>query len=198
MIYELDTIYEAKIDVGMSCRRIYFLFSDNKLAGKCVSISECLYSVPGWDVYHIITATEVHHTCSEGTWILSLYPECNPKWSFRDKGGCLYTPTISLVNDELELKGRHYDHTIINDLIGFEKKEVKNEMYLQAIDVIFFNRKTKKVAYRELIVANDTEGAYMLAAQAFGKYDPKVHVKYAHCMFGFNEHNAEDDAKEED
>ena len=103
-------------------------------------------------------------------------------------------PTISLAKEEPELRGRHYDAIIEDDMI--DEKEVKKKMYLQAIDVIFFDRKTKKVVYREIIVANDTEGAYMLAAQDFGKYDPKVHVKNARCLFGFNEQNAEDDEEE--
>lgn len=178
MIYELDTIYEAKIDVGMSCRRIYFLFSDNKLAGKCVSISECLYSVPGWDVYHIITATEVHHTCFEGTWILYLCPECNSKWTFRDKGGRLYTPTISLVNDELELKGRHYDYAIIDDLIGFEKKGVKDKMAYEKhiFHIMFFNKKSEQIDFKQYIPAKDTQAAVMIAAKTYKDYDPELHM----------------------
>lgn len=68
-----------------------------------------------------------------------------------------------------------------------KKKEVKKEMYLQLIEVIFFNRKTKEVDLKKNIVAKDPEDAYMLAAQDFGKFDPKVHVKTQRCVLGFSE-----------
>lgn len=71
-------------------------------------------------------------------------------------------------------------------ITSIKEKEVKKKM-LQLIDVIFFNRKTKVVDYRKEIVAVDTEEAYMLAAQDYGKYNSKVHIRNAVCMFSFVE-----------
>jgi len=67
------------------------------------------------------------------------------------------------------------------------KKEVKKKMgdELQLIDVIFFNKKTEVIDYRENIVAQDTEEAYMIAANDFGKYSSKVHIRRANCILGF-------------
>lgn len=67
------------------------------------------------------------------------------------------------------------------------KKEVKGKMYLQLFDVILFNRETKHVDFREDMIAESPEEAYLLAVQAFGKYNPKVHVKQANCILGFDE-----------
>ena len=110
--------------------------------------------------------------------------------------------------------GRHYDALIIDDMPMVSKssspeevkravewgtqyhlkpeymEEVKGKM-LQLIDVIFFNRKTKVIEYHKEIVAVDTEESYMLAAQDYGKYDPKVHVRNAHCLFSFVEDDKE-------
>lgn len=70
------------------------------------------------------------------------------------------------------------------------KKEVKGKM-LQLIDVIFFNRKTKEIDFRKEIVAVDMEEAYMLAAQEYGKYNSKVHMRHANCLFSFVENSKE-------
>ena len=207
MEYMLDTIYEARVAAGKSCHRIYFLFSNSQKGGKCVSIGEGIHTGPEWIAYYIGTSYEVHHVCPEGSWIL--FVACNV-WRFKEKSGCMHIPTISLANEEQEGFNTQYtlkpEYTHIDlqtagrrrqgIITNIKEEEVKKEMYLQAIDVIFFNRKTKKVEYREIVVAHDIEGAYMLAAQDFGKYDPKLHVKNAHCMFGFNEQNAEDDEGE--
>jgi len=67
---------------------------------------------------------------------------------------------------------------------------VKSKM-MQLIDVIFFNRKTRHIDYRENIVAINIEEAYMLAAQDYTKYNPKVHVKHANCLFSFVEDDKE-------
>lgn len=67
------------------------------------------------------------------------------------------------------------------------KKEVKSEMELQLIDVIFFNKKTKVIDYRENIVAADTEEAYILAAQDYREYDVKVHIRRANCILSFKD-----------
>ncbi len=221
--YKLNTVYKAVANTNRSLYRIYFLFSPK--FEKCVSIGEGIHVGPEWSTYRIANVTEIRHVRPEGTWILKLYPEKSPTWMFVQDDGYKYNPTISLASDK-DPAVREYDwariscDTIIYDDIvdaatyawkattkddvkkatewykGMKEKEVKKKMYLQAIDVIFFDRKSKKVVYREIVVANDTEGAYMLAAQSFGKYDPKVHVKYAHCMFGFNEQNPEEDEEE--
>ncbi len=124
-------------------------------------------------------------------------------------------PISSLADEEPEFKGRHYDALIIDDIpMGSTSsspeevrrttewygtqyhlnpeymEEVKGKM-LQLIDVIFFNRKTKVIEYHKEIVAINTEEAYMLAAQDYGKFNPKVHVRHAHCLFGFDEDDKE-------
>jgi hypothetical protein len=126
-----------------------------------------------------------------------------------------YRPVIIRECGIPEMKGRHYDMLIEDDMpssistvedakkaIRWHKmqtqyhlkpefmKEVKNKM-LQLIDVIFFNSKDKKIDFRKDIVAVDVEEAYMLAAQEYGKYDSKVHMRHAVCLFSFC-----DDSKE--
>ena len=111
--------------------------------------------------------------------------------------------------------GRHYDTLIMDDMPIAEheetlaqknyremkaeanadkrwnevlrKKEVKKKMYLQLIDVTIFNRETKHIDFHENVIAENNDEAYLLAVQSFGKYDPKVHVKRANCILGFNE-----------
>lgn len=179
--YEPEVVYEAHVNAHVS---IYFMFSRRQNV-KRVSVMRSDVSDGIWTNYNLLgTATEIHHSVPVGMWILRIHVGCRPDWLFRHNNGTLNTPTVFKA---WGISGKHYH--------WYEKakKEVKSKMVLHVIDVIFFNRKTKKVEYRELKVAHDTEGAYMLAAQEFGKYDPKLHVKYAHCMFGFNEQNEEED-----
>ena len=66
-------------------------------------------------------------------------------------------------------------------------KEVKGKMYLQVYNVILFNRETMQIDFREDMIAENPEEVYLLAVQKFGKYDPKVHVKQANSILGFDE-----------
>lgn len=203
--YELDTIYKAVANTSKSVYRTYFLFSYSHGSGKCVNVGECIDGL-SWNVYHIGTATEVHHTCPEGTWILRIHVGCQPDWLFKDREGYLHSATISLAN--AETTRHHYGMPVDPETLAQKnyremkaederkkvmewyekaKKEVKGEMYLQLIDVTIFNRETKHIDFRENIVAENNDEAYLLAVQAFGKYNPKVHVKAARCILGFNE-----------
>ena len=222
--YEVDTIYKAVANTNKNVYRIFFLFSYSARVGKCINIGEGVYEGQ-WNVYHIGTATEIHHVCSEGVWIMSFHEGENPTWKFIQDDGYKYTPTISLANaktrrnhyntpdDPETLAQKNYREMVEEDkrkgsiygtactpaeyakeevrrtLRWYEKakKEVKGKMYLQLIDVTIFNRKTKHVDFREDIIAENNDEAYLLAVQAFGKYDPKVHVKAANCILGFSE-----------
>lgn len=206
MEYEADTIYEAKIDVGMSCRRIYFLFSRSKLRGKCVSIGEGIRTGPEWSVYSIGRATEVYHTCNEGTWMMHRQEGCNPTWTFRQWGvSYSHKATVSLAKGEPELRGKHYDVVIEDDIpsrssspedvkkdTGWYQmeaqrmytlkpkymEEVKRDMGNKALfHVIFFNTKLEVIDFKDYITAASETDACMLAAQSFGKYDSNIHER---------------------
>jgi len=181
--YKPDTIYRAVVNTNEICCRIFFLFSRSR-----VCVGEDIHR-GHWSEYIISAATEIHHVVPKGTWVLCFPLGVNPIWIFRDKNGHIYDPMISLVDETRTEEGdkmspteeKYYSYDIIDE------KEVKNKMYLHLIQVIFFNRQTKKIEYEKDIVAQDEETAFMLAAQDFKKYDPKVHVKHAYSRFGFNE-----------
>ena len=248
----MDTIYKASVNIGNSSNRvkIYFLFANSKLCGKSVSIGKGIHTGPEWQVYHITTATEVHHTCPEGTWILYLYPDRSPEWALRKKDGHMCEPTISLAN-EPKMKGKHYEALIEGDMLdawrysvsalkekqfadinreiresirekcstrsvkdvslsketlekakdalfghtpfydmlsnpysltageqecyeSLKKGDDKMSKYLW--HVILFNTDTEKIDFKGYIPACSGSDAQMLAAQTFGKFDPKVHA----------------------
>jgi len=180
----MDTIYKASVNIGNSSNRvrIYFLFAKSKLGGRSVSIGEGIYTGPEWQVYHITTATEVHHTCPEGTWILYLYPDRSPEWALRKKDGHMCEPIICLAN-EPKMKGQHYDALIIDDMnIGelesYEdyKKKGDDKMSKYLWHVILFNTDTEQIDFKGYIPACSDNDARMMAAQTFGKFDPKVHA----------------------
>ena len=190
---EAETMYKAVVNIDDGVFRIYFKFfwnGDEKMLWIAKTDEGHLATT-----YHIATVDEVRHTCPEGVWIVRFSRECNPVWLLK-REEYYYSPTISKASS----KGRHYDMLVEDDTVScattpkdakkaiewYEKakKEVKGEM-LQLIDVIFFNRKTKEIDYRKEIVAVDVEEAYMLAAQEYGKYDSKVHMRHANCLFSF-------------
>jgi len=192
--YKPDTIYRAVVNTNETCCRIFFLFSRSR-----VCVGEDIHR-GHWSEYVISAATEIHHVVPKGIWILYLSSGEIPRWIFRDKNGHIYDPMISLADEtrtkeEVKQAAEWYEITqgvdFSNPLqpkIKFTgTKEVKNKMYLHLIQVIFFNRQTKKIEYEKDIVAKDEETAFMLAAQDFKKYDPKVHVKHAYSRFGFDE-----------
>ena len=187
--YEPETVYEASVRNST----IHFMFSYRE-GVKRVSVMDA--KNPGdWHSYHIGTTTELNYYVPNGTWILRIHVGCFSDWLFKDKvNGTLSTAIIS------RAWGRHYDTVVEDDIASCAttpkdakktaewykklKEEVKGKM-LQLIDVIFFNRKTKEIDYRKEIVAVDIEEAYMLAAQEYGKYDSKVHMRHANCLFSF-------------
>ena len=126
----------------------------------------------------------------------------NGKWEFsNDKEGRNYRPVIvrecGIPQEDkygMACTPAEYAKAEVKRAVDWYKeackKEVKSKM-LQLIDVIFFNRKTKAVDYRKEIVAVDIEEAYMLAAQDYGKYNSKVHVRNAVYMFSFVEDDKE-------
>jgi len=172
--YKPDTIYRAVVNTNETCCRIFFLFSHSR-----VYVGEDIHR-GHWSKYVIFAATEIHHVVPDGTWILHLFTGEIPRWIFSDKDGHRYEPMISLA-DETKAEEE------VKRTIEWYKKEVKNKMYTHLYQVIFFNRQTKEIEYKKDIVAKDEETAFMLAAQDFKKYDPKVYVKHAYCRFGFNE-----------
>lgn len=193
--YAPETVYEAHINAHIS---IYFMFSYRQNV-KRVSIMRS--DVPGdWTNYTLSVGKEIHYQVPGGTWILRVHIGCHPDWLFKSSSsGNLCTPTISRAWGEVKHVGKIDDVILedtkpttmaqVNEAIRWykkAKKEVKNKM-LQLIDVIFFNRKTKEIDFRKEIVAVDTEEAYMLAAQEYGKYNSKVHMRHANCLFSFVE-----------
>ena len=192
--YKPDTIYKAVVNIDSGVYRIYFLFSNSHKGGKCVSIGEGIHTGPEWSVYHIATATDVYHTCNEGTWMMHIPEGCYPTWSFRQWGvKHSHKATISLVNEEPEFKGRHYDAIIMDDMpsksttpeeakkvISWYKsmKEVRESMGDKALfHVILFNRKTEVIDFKDYIPAASETDACMIAAQKFGKYDSDTHIR---------------------
>ena len=162
--YEPETMYEATAGT----QSIHFMFTRRGgVAGVSVRHRGC-----DWCSYHINTTTEVNYYVPQGTWVLRLHVGCTPDWLFKSKvDGSLYSAIVT--------KAQTLEPGMIK-----AKKEVKGKM-LQLIDVIFFNRKTKEIDYRKEIVAVDVEEAYMLAAQQYGKYNSKVHMRHANCLFSF-------------
>ena len=192
--YEPETVYEAYVNANVS---IYFMFTRRQNVRR-VSIMRSDVSDGIWTNYHIGTATEVNYYVPNGTWILRIHVGYQPDWLFKDKvNGTLSKAIIS------KAWGKHYDTVVEDDIASCAttpedvkeavkwykktKEEVKGKMYLQLIDVTIFNRKTKHIDFRENIIAENNDEAYLLAVQAFGKYNPKVHVKAANCILGFNE-----------
>ena len=200
---EVNVVYKAVTNTTTNCYRIYFMFSYSHVSGKLLNIGKCLPITEKWSTYHIYhigTATEVHHTCPEGTWIVEFPYGCYPTWTFRNRNKFDYTPTISLANEEPELSGKHYDVVIEDDMIDAatyainqEKakaevktaiswyksmKEVRESMGDKALfHVILFNRKTEVIDFKDYIPAKSETDACMLAAQSFGKYDSNVHER---------------------
>ena len=174
--YKPDTIYKAVVNIDSGVYRIYFLFSNSHKGGKCVSIGEGIHTGPEWSVYHIATATDVYHTCNEGTWMMHIPEGCYSTWSFRLWGvSPSHKATISLANEEPEFKGRHYDAIIEDDVI---EEEVKIKMGNKALfHIIFFNTETEVIDFKDYITAKSETDACMLAAQSFGKYDFNVHER---------------------
>ena len=226
MEYRVDRLYKAVVNNAGGVYRIYFMFFNNPVSGKVVGIGKGIHSGPVWSYYHIGTATEVRHTCSEGTWVVTFYPDCNPTWRLYPKTGSWWTPTISLADEESETHAQKAYREMQEDKYGtsvtpaeyarvevkrtgewyrkmmkedkargsilmdnpiLRSKEVKKKMYLQLIEVIIFNKETKEVDFREDIVAENEDEAYLLAVQKFGKYNPKIHTKAAKCILGFDE-----------
>ena len=211
--YEQETKYVASVEVHG--KKVSIFFSFYHWQGKKM----LWVAAPGdsgfAQEYDMATTDEILYKCPEGTWVLCHHYGENSRWVFKGANTCLYEPTISLANEEPEFKGRHYDALIMDDIPMGSKssspeevkkatewyktqyhlkpkymREVKKKM-LQLIDVIFFNRKTKAVDYRKEIVAVDIEEAYMLAAQDYGKFNSKVHVRNANCLFSFVEDDKE-------
>lgn len=130
------------------------------------------------------------------------------KWEFdSDKGGRNYRhATIRVCGIPQEIKGRHYDALIVDDMPIAEqeetliqknyremkakanadrrwnevlnKKEVKDKMdsTKSLFRVILFNRKTEEIDYKGYTPACGKQDATMQAAQTYGKYDSKVHL----------------------
>ena len=207
--YEPKTVYEARVETG---DKIYFVFYH----GTRASHIQIKRSDSGWLDYLLIPNVDLRYYVPNGIWILHASKECNPIWLFgietAVKKGLFYTPIITRVSDKAVVHsvvhptpygGRHYDmalaQKVYREMVGDDErkgsilmnnpilKEVKGKMYLQLIDVTIFNRETKHIDFHENIVAENNDEAYLLAVQAFGKYDPKVHVKAARCILGFNE-----------
>ena len=192
--YKPDTIYRAVVNTNEICCRIFFLFSRSRVCvGEDIRRGHC-------GEYIISAATEIHHVVPEGIWILHLSWGEIPRWIFRDKNGHRYEPMISLADEtkaEEEVKQAAVWYKItqgvdfsnpLQPMVTFTgTKEVKNKMYTHLYQVTFFNRQTKEIEYEKDIVAKDEETAFMLAAQDFKRYDPKVYVKHAYCRFGFDE-----------
>ena len=123
----------------------------------------------------------------------------NGKWEFTndEEGKGNYRPVIirecGILQDPETLAQKSYremkDEEVKKTIEWYEKakKEVKGKMYLQLIEVTIFNRKTLEVDFHENVIAENDDEAYLLAVQSFGKYDPKIHVKAAKCILGFDE-----------
>jgi len=149
--------------------------------------------------YKPLYPTYLYYYTAYGVWRCTTR---NGKWEFSsNRGGRDYRPTIIrkceipqrddmvdafgyavTANEDVEKEVKQatewYEKCI--------KKEVKGKMK-QLIDVIFFNRKTEEVVYRKEIVAENIEEAFMLAAQEYGKFNSKVHMRHANCLFSFVE-----------
>ena len=191
--YESKTVYEAKVETG---DKIYFMFYHASGASH-MQITRSDVSDSGWLDYLLIADEDLCYHTPNGVWILHTPKECSPTWLFHVetavKQGMFYAPIITRVSDKAVVHSvvrvtpdgrRHYDMVIKDDII---EKEVKGKVYLQMFDVIFFNRETKLIDFREDMIAESPEEVYLLAVQKFGKYDPKVHVKQANGILGFDE-----------
>lgn len=206
--YNCETVYKAEL----AHDSIYFVFTNRRKS--LLSIMRADISDDGWTHYTVGAAiAEVRHYVVSGTWVIrfpangSVAP-VEIEFKKKSEKGCVFKPhvheTNMIVPSEDVLEGRHYDIITEDDIASCAttpkdamkavewyknlKGEVKGKM-LQLIDVIFFNRKTKEIDYRKEIVAVDVEEAYMLAAQEYGKYNSKVHMRHAHCLFSFVEDN---------
>lgn len=191
--YKPETVYEARVETGDG---IHFMFYHSSRASH-VQIKRSDVSDSGWLDYLLIPDVDLYYHAPNGVWILHTSKECNPTWLFKVetavKKGLLYKPIIAETPykpsiAELQHKSRWGEESERQySLKPKYMKEVKGKMYLQLIDVTIFNRKTKHIDFHENIVTENNDEAYLLAVQAFGKYDPKVHVKAAKCILGFNE-----------
>ena len=88
-----------------------------------------------------------------------------------------------LRDDPMCTTRRHYDALIIDDMnIGEQesyedyKKKGDDKMSKYLWHVILFNTDTEQIDFKGYIPASSGSDAQMLAAQTFGKFDPKVHA----------------------
>lgn len=125
--------------------------------------------------YHPPYSSYLYYYTEYGVWRRTTG---NGKWEFSsDKTGCGrdYRPVI-IRECEIpqEMKGKHYDCIVMDDII---EKEVKGKMTNKSLfHVILFNRKTEEIEFDRIQPASNEQDAVMQAAQLYGKYDSKVHL----------------------
>lgn len=213
MGYKEDTVYEARVETG---DKIYFKFSHGEKANFVDIMRSDISNgswlnyllVPDIDLHYFVpNGTWILHTSVEcnPTWLFTV--------NTKVKKGLAYTPTITRVKDgakvsnvvfEDSLGRRHYDALIIDDMsmgsastpkedvsktISWYKsmKEVRESMGSKALfHVMFFNRKTEKIDFKDYVPAVSETDACMLAAQSFGKYDSNIHVRVVKHIVEYN------------
>jgi len=148
--YELDTIYQAFVDTGHACHRMYFMFDENwQRNGGMICIKDACDV--DWTTLPLDTAPNFAHPCSYGTWHLRISADYQPEWKLHKKnkhGTYVYIPVISKaddtdpqVKDDLHggMKGKHHDALIEDDMAdafayGMTKKEDVEKEVKQVVD----------------------------------------------------------------
>lgn len=91
------------------------------------------------------------------------------------------------------VSGKHYDMVIEDDIASsvstaeglrkavewYEectKKEVKKKMTKNLHHIMFFNKKTETIDFKQYIPAKDAQAATMIAAQTYKDYNPEIHM----------------------
>lgn len=199
MRYELETIYQAFVDCDDNCARLYFVVD---YGGNRITVKDA-YDVD-WHIFAVHKACPtIRYECNSGIWCLN----CD-RWGL-ERGDHWHSSVVTKADDKdphvkdnlhgehRPMKGKHYNVIIEDDIVdayryglwSIEKEvneEMKEERVNQLYDVIFFNKETEVIDFRDIILAPNREEAYLLAVQKFGKYDPKVHIKAALNLLTYN------------
>jgi len=127
--------------------------------------------------------------------VLDLYAD-TPSHRYDTEGAITYQTCCGILQtreEGIRMKGKHYDYVIEDDMIDAYKyalgsltigeQECYNcltkgddKMTKYLFHIILFNTETEQIDFKGYIAASSDDDARMLAAQTFGKFDPKVHA----------------------